>query len=60
MDPVERLDGLIAADPAAEAWSFAEHERGALHEAERLMTFVPPCPGPARIDPHSTRRGPQT
>lgn len=36
---IDRLDALIAADPSAASWSFAEHERGALHEAERLMTL---------------------
>ena len=32
---IDRLDELIAADPRAASWTFAEHERGALHEAER-------------------------
>lgn len=36
---IHRLDALIAADPSAASWSFAEHERGALHEAERIMTL---------------------
>ena len=41
MDPaVARLDALIAQDPDAERWSFADHQRGALHEAERIMTLA--------------------
>ena len=38
-DDVERLDEIIAADPEAQNWTFAGHERGALHEAERMMTL---------------------
>ena len=41
MDPaLESLDTLIAQDPDAQRWSFADHERGALHEAERIMTLA--------------------
>ena len=39
-DDVERLDEIIAADPEAQNWTFAGHERGALHEAERMMTLA--------------------
>jgi len=37
---VERLDAIIAKDPEAQTWTFAGHERGALHEAERMMTLA--------------------
>lgn len=36
---LEVLDRLISADPTATAWSFEDHARGSLHEAERLMTL---------------------
>jgi hypothetical protein len=39
-DDVGRLDEIIAADPEAITWTFAGHERGALHEAERMMTLA--------------------
>lgn len=41
MDPaLKSLDALIAKDPEAQRWSFADHQKGALHEAERIMTLA--------------------
>lgn len=38
-DALQRLDRIIADDPAAKLWSFQKHTRGALHEVERIMTL---------------------
>ena len=38
-DALARLDAVIGGDPRAALWSFNDHARGSLHEAERLMTL---------------------
>ena len=53
---INRLDALIADDPTSESWSFSAHERGALHEAERVMTLE----GAAEEAIVAAKRGPRS